>query len=262
MGSSSSTGVAARGVSWEKQLKGESVTQQAHVPVTTDSAEVTASNDKGRIVVGVDGSAGSMAALGWAVDEARVRGVSLHVVMTWEMPQTYGSPSIVGMGMDPSSDAKTVLAQAADEEAARLAHDVIPDDVPTVWEVVQGHPGWRLTELSEGAELLVVGSRGHGRFVGTLLGSVSQHVVAHAVCAVVVIPDPHRAAKGAHHRHDALAYRDGVFEQAHQHVDAEEGQGVYDQGHAEPIGQGVYDQGRSEVGGGVFDQGRSAAEDI
>jgi nucleotide-binding universal stress UspA family protein len=204
-----------------------------------------------------------MAALGWAVDEARLRGVSLHVVMTWEMPQTYGSPSIIGMGMDPSLDAEAVLAEAADNEAARLAHDVVPDDVPTVWEVMQGPPGWKLTEVSEGADLLVVGSRGHGGFVGTLLGSVSQYVVTHAVCAVVVIPDQHRGAKGGHHRHDALAYRDGVFEQAHEHVDAEEGQGVYDQGHAEPIGQGgVYDQGRSEVGEGVFDQGRSAAEDV
>jgi nucleotide-binding universal stress UspA family protein len=252
------------------------VTEQVHVPATTaDSAELSASNGKGRIVVGVDGSTGSMAALGWAVDEARLRGTSLHVVMTWEMPQTYGSPSIIGMGMDPSLDAKAVLAEAADNEAARLAHDVVPDDVPTVWEVMQGPPGWKLTEASEGADLLVVGSRGHGGFVGTLLGSVSQHVVTHAVCAVVVIPDPHRAAKGAHHRHDAQAYRDGVFEQAHEHVDADRGQGVYDQGHAEsigqgvydqghaePIGQGVYDQGRSEVGEGVFDRGRSAAEDV
>jgi nucleotide-binding universal stress UspA family protein len=239
------------------------VTKQAHVPVTTaDSAELTASNDKGRIVVGVDGSTGSMAALGWAVDEARLRGTSLHVVMTWEMPQTYGSPSIIGMGMDPSLDAEAVLTEAADNEAARLAHAVVPDDVPTVWEVVQGHPGWKLTEVSEGADLLVVGSRGHGSLVGTLLGSVSQHVVTHAVCAVVVIPDSHRAAKGAQHRHDAVAYRDGVFEQAHQHVDAEEGQGVYDQGHAVPRGQGVYEQGRSEAGEGVFDQGRSAAEDV
>ena len=239
------------------------MTEQAHVPVTTaDSAELTASNDKGRIVVGVDGSTGSMAALGWAVDEARLRGTSLHVVMTWEMPQTYGSPSIIGMGMDPSLDAKAVLAEAADNEAARLAHVVVPDDVPTVWEVVQGHPGWKLTEVSEGADLLVVGSRGHGSLVGTLLGSVSQHVVTHAVCAVVVIPDPHRAAKSAQHSHDALEYRDGVFEQAHQHVDTEQGQGVYDQGHAEPTGQGVYEQGRSEAGEGVFNQGRSAAEDV
>jgi nucleotide-binding universal stress UspA family protein len=239
------------------------VTEQTHASVTAvNSTGVTASNDKGRIVVGVDGSAGSMAALGWAVDEARLRGTSLHVVMTWEMPQTYGSPSIVGMGMDPSSDAKTVLAKAADEEAARLAQDVVPDDVPTVWDVVQGHPGWKLTEVSEGADLLVVGSRGHGGFVGALLGSVSHHVVAHAVCAVVVVPDPHRAAKDGAHRDSAPTYRDGVFEQAHQHMDAEQGQGVYDQGHAEPVGQGIYGQGHTEVGEGVFDQGRSAAEDV
>jgi nucleotide-binding universal stress UspA family protein len=202
------------------------VTERAQAPATTaDSTVVTASNDKGRIVVGVDGSAGSMAALGWAVDEARLRGTSLQVVMTWEMPQTYGSPSIVGMGMDPSSDAKTVLAQAAEEEAARLAQDLVPDDVPTVWDVVKGHPGGKLTEVSEDADLLVVGSRGHGGFVGTLLGSVSQHVVTHAACAVVVIPDPHRAAKRGQHRDIAPAYRDGVLDQAHKHWDVD-GQGV------------------------------------
>jgi nucleotide-binding universal stress UspA family protein len=213
------------------------VTEQAHAPaITTESTEATASNDKGRIVVGVDGSPGSMAALGWAVDEARLRGTSLHVVMTWEMPQTYGSPSIVGMGMDPSLDAKAMLAEAADKEAARLAQDVLPD-VPTVWEVVQGHPGWKLTEVSDGADLLVVGSRGHGGFVGTLLGSVSQHVVAHAPCAVVVIPDPHRAAKRGQHREIAAAYCEGVFEQAHQHLDSEPGPGGFDQGR--PVAEDV-----------------------
>jgi nucleotide-binding universal stress UspA family protein len=238
------------------------VTERAHATVTSaDTINAETSIDKGRIVVGVDGSAGSIAALGWAVDEARLRGTSLHVVMTWEMPQTYGSPSIVGMGMDPSLDAKAVLAEAVDDEAARLTHVVVPDDVPTVWDVLQGHAAWKLIDVSKDAELLVVGSRGHGGFVGALLGSVSQHVVTHAACAVVVVPDPDRAAKSEQHR-DALAYREGVFEQAHDHVDDEVGQGVYDQGHAEPVGQGVYDQGHAELGEGVFDQGRPAAEDL
>jgi nucleotide-binding universal stress UspA family protein len=239
------------------------VTEQADAPVTSaETPAAEASTDNGRIVVGVDGSVGSIVALHWAVDEARLRGVSLHVVMTWQLPQTYGSPSIVGMGMDPSLDAKAVLAEAADDEAARLAREVVHDDVSTVWEVVQGHPAWKLIEVSEDADLLVVGSRGHGGFVGALLGSVSQHVVAHAACAVVVVPDPQRAAKGGQHLGHAVAYREGVFEQAHQHLDDEVGQGVYDQGHDEPVGQGVYDQGHSEVGEGVFDQGRPTAEDV
>jgi nucleotide-binding universal stress UspA family protein len=218
--------------------------------------------DKGRIVVGVDGSTGSLAALGWAVDEARQRGTSLRVVMTWQMPQNYGSPIIWATGMNPSVDAKAVLAQAADSEAERLKDEVAPDDVPTTWDVVQGHPAWKLIDMSKGADLLVVGSRGHGGFVGAMLGSVSQHVVIHAHCPVVVVPDPHRAAPGQHTRSGDRSYSGGIFDQAHQHLDDEAGQGVYEQGHAEPQGQGVYDQGRVEVGEGVFDQGRPVPEDV
>jgi nucleotide-binding universal stress UspA family protein len=239
------------------------VTERTDAPVNSaDTTDAEASPHKGQIVVGVDGSAGSIAALGWAVDEARLRGTSLHVVMAWQMPQTYGSPSIIGMGMDPSLDAEAVLAEVADDEAARLAKAVVPDDVPIVWDVRQGHPAWKLIEVSADADLLVVGSRGHGGFVGAMLGSVSQYVVTHAKCAVVVIPGPHRAAKSGQHREEASEYREGVFDQAHRHLDREVGQGVYDQGHAEPVGQGVYDQGHAELGEGVFDQGRPVAEDV
>jgi nucleotide-binding universal stress UspA family protein len=241
--------------------EGHSVTQQTHATVGAP-VESDATNDKGRIVVGVDGSPGSLTALGWAVDEARQRGTSLQVVMTWQMPQTYGSPTTWGAGMDPSLDAKNVLAKAADDEAARLRNEVVPDDVPTTWEVVQGHPAWKLIDVSKGAELLVVGSRGHGGFVGALLGSVSQYVVTHAACPVVVVPDPQRAAPDQHTGSGGTSYQGGVFDQAHQHLDHEPGQGVYEQGHADREGQGVYDQGQAEVGEGVFDQGRPVPEDV
>jgi nucleotide-binding universal stress UspA family protein len=237
------------------------VTAHVHGQVGTDGGDEP-STDKARIVVGVDGSPGSLAALGWAVDEARQRGTSLQVVMAWQLPQSYGSPNIWGAGMDPSLDAKVVLAKAADAEAARLMQEVVPDDVPTTWEVVQGHPAWKLIDVSEGADLLVVGSRGHGGFVGALIGSVSQHVVSHAACPVVVVPDPARRAPGQHTRNVDTSYHDGVFDQAHQHRDAEAGQGVFEQGHAEPEGQGVYDQGQAEDGEGVFDQGRPVPEDV
>jgi hypothetical protein len=164
--------------------------------------------------------------------------------------------------MDPSLDARAVLAAAADSEAARLKEEIVPNDVPTTWDVVQGHAAWKLIDMSKGADLLVVGSRGHGGFVGAMLGSVSQHCVIHARCPVVVVPDPERTPAVDHTHNGDTSYRDGIFEQAHHHLDDEPGQGVYEQGHTEPDGQGVYDQGQAEVGEGVFDQGRPTPEDV
>jgi hypothetical protein len=140
-------------------------------------------------------------------------------------------------------------------------HEVIPDDVPTTWDVVQGPAAGKLIEASKDADLLVVGSRGHGAFLGTLLGSVSQHVLIHAACPVVV-PDPDGARPGHHTSSGDTSYHDGVFDQAHQHLDDEQGQGIYEQGHAELEDQGVYDQGQVEVGEGVSDQGRPVPEDV
>jgi nucleotide-binding universal stress UspA family protein len=151
----------------------------------------------GGIVVGVDGSPGSLVALQWAAREARLRGAALRVVMAWQMPTTYGSANVVGLGTDPAMDAQAVLSEAAENETSRLGAEVDPDlDVQMSWEVVQGHPAKALIDAAASADLLVVGSRGHGGFVGALLGSVSQHVVTHASCPVVVIPDPQLA----HHR--------------------------------------------------------------
>lgn len=145
----------------------------------------------GRIVVGVDGSAGSMAALDWAVREARLRGEHVRVVMAWQQPQIHGGPDAFSLGMDPSMETQKALAAAATEHAARLRHDAQNgQEMATTWDVVEGHPGAALLRAAEDADLLVVGSRGLSRIVATLLGSVSQHVVTHARCPVVVIPGP------------------------------------------------------------------------
>ncbi len=113
--------------------------------------------------------------------------------MAWQHPQAYGAANVWGLGMDPSLDAAEVLASAAEAAAARLVKQTGPTcGVPMTWQTVEGHPAWVLVDTSESADLLVVGSRGHGGFVGMLLGSVSQHVLAHARCPVVVIPDPQR----------------------------------------------------------------------
>ena len=134
----------------------------------------------GRIVVGVDGSPSSAAALRWAARQARLTGAGIHAIMTWELPTNYSWAPVV-QKPDFADECETFLAQAVKDSLGDVAaHDVR-------WEAPPGHPAWRLVEAAEGAELLVVGSRGHGGFTGMLLGSVSQHVVAHAPCPVVVV---------------------------------------------------------------------------
>lgn len=147
----------------------------------------------GRIVVGIDGSAGSVAALHWAAGEARLRGVDVLAVMAWQQPAVYGAPSVMALGMDPAIDTQRALAEAAEAEVSRLGKQVGKErDVTIVCQGIEGHPAQALVRAAEGAVALVVGTRGHGGFVGALLGSVSQHVVAHATCPVVVVPDPSR----------------------------------------------------------------------
>lgn len=145
----------------------------------------------GEIVVGLDGSIGSLAALNWAVQEARLRGVAVHAIMAWQFPQVHGAPNMWALGMDPSIGTQQELAAAADLQVARLGEETKQDhDVTVTYEAVEGHPAHVLVLAANDAAALVVGSRGHGGFVGALLGSVSQHVVAHANCPVVVIPGP------------------------------------------------------------------------
>jgi nucleotide-binding universal stress UspA family protein len=155
----------------------------------------------GPIVVGVDGSASSIAALNWAVDEAEVRGVGVHAVMSWRSPTVYNPPNIMAVSTSlPGDD----LAAAAASEVARIAAEAGQNRTADITaEAIEGHPAEVLISTAHGASLLVVGSRGHGGFVGALLGSVSQHVVAHAECPVVVIPD-HARVERERMRHDTV----------------------------------------------------------
>jgi len=107
-----------------------------------------------------------MAALSWAVQEARLRGGSVHAVMAWQQPQAYGAANVWVIGLDASLDTPTLLASAA-AEAARLGEQAghTPDVVMTT-EAIEGHPAEALLGAAEDADLLVVGSRGHGGFVG------------------------------------------------------------------------------------------------
>ncbi len=136
-----------------------------------------------RIVVGIDGSSTSIAALEWAAKQAELTGATLEVLMTWDWPLSFGWSLPIPSGYNPGHDS----ARALDEvlEAVKKRHP----GVAITTTVIEGHPAPLLVKASEGADLLVVGSRGHGEFVGMLLGSVSEHCVTNAHCPVLVLRD-------------------------------------------------------------------------
>ena len=135
----------------------------------------------GTVVVGIDGSEPSASALRWALRQAELTGARLRVVMCWEYPVTYGWAPPYPEGFDPEADVSACLDQAVDA--------VVPKSggVGVERVVVEGHPAPSLVEAAKDADLLVVGTRGHGGFLGLLLGSVSEHCVTHATCPVVVV---------------------------------------------------------------------------
>ncbi|HUZ20246.1 MAG TPA: universal stress protein [Acidimicrobiales bacterium] len=135
-----------------------------------------------RIVVGVDGSQSSKAALAWAVREAKLTAVPLVVITAWELP-IYGWSAPLSMDVDLEADAKKML----DDAVGEVLGGEPGIEVSAV--VLEGHPAPLLTEESKTASLMVVGSRGHGEFVGMLLGSVSEFLTTHAHCPVVVVRD-------------------------------------------------------------------------
>ena len=144
------------------------------------------SGPAGRIVVGVDGSAPSKAALGWAIRQATFTGAAVEAVIAWHHPGNYGYPVTVPDDADYSELAAKVVGDAI----AEVAGPAGPAEIRP--KVVEGNPAGALLAASAGAELLVLGSRGHGGFVEALLGSVSQHCVHHAKCPVVIIRDSNR----------------------------------------------------------------------
>ncbi|MCO5991549.1 universal stress protein [Actinoallomurus spadix] len=142
----------------------------------------------GRIVVGVDGSEPSKRALAWAIGQARLTGGSVAAVTSWHLPVAYGW--VPPADIDWEGEAAKALTEAVQAVAGN------EPSVPIETVVVEGNPAEVLVKASHGAQLLVVGNRGHGGFTGLLLGSVSQQCVHHAHCPVVVIHDE-AAAHGA-----------------------------------------------------------------
>ena len=136
----------------------------------------------GRVVVGYDGSDSSTRAAQWAADEARTRGRGLTLVHAILPPVTTGG---LGVGLPPSLDLIDQMEQHAKQQMDAFAATLRGVDVRTVVSV--GSPSSVMLEASEGADLVVVGSRGRGGFTGLLLGSVGAQVAAHAACPVAVI---------------------------------------------------------------------------
>lgn len=135
------------------------------------------------IVVGVDGSETSARALRWAVEEASLRGARILAVHAWLYPH-------VGIGHSEAPFGYEELRQDADEllqATVQAAADTAPG-VAIESRLVEGIPADELLAAADGAEMLVLGSRGLGGFVGLLLGSVGQQCARHARCPVVIVP--------------------------------------------------------------------------
>jgi nucleotide-binding universal stress UspA family protein len=148
-------------------------------PASTDRGSVAVTR---RVVVGVDGSANSRLALRRAAEEATAHGASLEVLMAWSLlDQMTGSPFDPHFG---EPEARLQLEQIIHQE---LGDDPIP---PVTLRIDNDLPGRALLNAAEGAWLVVVGSRGRGAVRGLVLGSVSQHVVHHCRCPVLIVPDP------------------------------------------------------------------------
>lgn len=107
---------------------------------------------------------------------------AVEAVIAWQYPMAYGGYPIA-TDVDWPSNAREVLDTA-------LGQAQVSEAAPVTRKVVEGHPAQVLVDAAADADVLVVGSRGHGGFAGMLLGSVSEHVAAHALCPVLVIRHP------------------------------------------------------------------------
>jgi nucleotide-binding universal stress UspA family protein len=114
------------------------------------------------------------------VAEAELRGALLHIVVG----ASYSTWSIYAPipAVELTESVTPILSRAVDDARAQWPDVLIRQDIVTE------PPALALIEVSKGASLLVVGSRGHGGFAGLLLGSVSQQCIVHAHCPVVVVP--------------------------------------------------------------------------
>lgn len=140
-----------------------------------------------RVVVGVDGSPESVLALKWAETLAPALKATITAVTAWHVEVVFGS--YVVPDWDPDASARQILADAV--------HEAFGDSPPEGFSgvCVRGGAAQVLIEYGKSAQMLIVGSRGHGGFVGMLLGSVSSACAEHASCPVLVVHGPADAAE-------------------------------------------------------------------
>lgn len=139
------------------------------------------------IVVGVDGSESANGALEFAAAEAALRGAQLRLVCAWEVhPALYAGPQT------DSIDSLRLIAEQVAREAVATVERQHPE-LECEGVALEGQPADVLTQEGENADMIVVGTRGQGGFASLLLGSVSQQVIQHANCPVLVVPHPRPA---------------------------------------------------------------------
>ncbi len=144
------------------------------------------------IVVGVDGSDGSIRALEWAAAEARLRRLPLKLVRAWHPPpDLYVGIGWTNLDGDALGDLRKLAGRRLEEICAERSDLLEGLDVERV--VVEGAAASALIDAAAGADMLVVGTRGHGGFAGLLLGSVSAQCAHHSPCPLVIVPPPRSA---------------------------------------------------------------------
>jgi nucleotide-binding universal stress UspA family protein len=139
-----------------------------------------------QIVVGLDGSESSKAALRWAARLAPSLGATIHAVVAWEYPLVFGLDAGVPSAWKPNETAQEILEKSLEEVFAKKR------PAGLVGGISQGHPTFVLLDASKEAEMLVIGSRGLGGFAGLLLGSVSSACAERAKCPVLVVHGEHK----------------------------------------------------------------------
>lgn len=155
------------------------VATHAHCPVV-----VVRDSGGGPVVVGLDNSRHSRAALRFAFEAAALRQTELVAVQVWREPEEI---PVIPMTDDEIADQDAEARRELSEQLAGWSDQYPAVPVTQIGE--RGHPVVALTFLGRGAQLVVVGHRGRGGFTGLLLGSVAAGVLHHATCPVAVVRD-------------------------------------------------------------------------
>jgi nucleotide-binding universal stress UspA family protein len=142
-------------------------------------------SERGRIVVGTDGSRASLGAVRWALEAAEITGAWLDVVLVWREVIDFGwlgAPPVHGWEAEPASEGHALVEMLLDHACGGDR----PSRLRTF--VMEGDPVQCLVGHAHGADVLVLGDRGAGGFLGLRLGSVVSACVAHATCPVLIVP--------------------------------------------------------------------------